>query len=69
MLTDTSFYFILFYFHSSGLREAAALIEHETMQTLADELKVDTKPMMIPYDGNIAAELGYRLVASAYLIQ
>lgn len=45
---------------SAGLREAATHIEHDLMQTLADELKVDTTPMMIPYDGNFAAELGYR---------
>ncbi len=32
------------------------------MQPLADNLRVDTVPMMIQYGGDFIAELGYRLL-------
>ncbi|XP_022098067.1 uncharacterized protein LOC110983050 [Acanthaster planci] len=44
------------------LKFAASQIENDMMQPLADKLRVDTKPMMIQYDGDFIAELGYRLL-------
>jgi hypothetical protein len=44
------------------LKCAASHIENDMLQPLADKLRVDTKPMMIQYNGDLLAELGYRLL-------